>query len=104
MDHKEQYEKARAYLIEYLNIEDPNLINNHQDSPLSDLVDMFADKYNDNLLYGSLMEIAYKKGLPYESFDKFLEGAETLLNEIDEFKELPEDELFKLVDNIKVSQ
>jgi|SaaInlV_135m_DNA_3_1039749.scaffolds.fasta_scaffold40461_1 hypothetical protein len=101
MDYKNEYDNARKIVVEYLEIEDEELIKDHDNLPLKDLMDILVDKYNHVILDSSMMQIAYQSGLKYELLDRFFSESEQLFDSLEEGEELSEESLVELIGTIK---
>lgn len=96
IDYKERYTAARNDLISYLEIEDQQLIDDHEGLPLSELTTIVINKYNEASLLNSLITIAYQQKVPFEKVDDYLQAASLKLNEMEESGNMDNEVIEKL--------
>ena len=104
MDYKKLYEEARAHLVEYVGIEDKFLIDDHENLPLKELVDIVIDKHNMLDLDNALLETAYIEGLPVNKYDAYLDKAEELFQKMNKKGEIGENAFVEIIKEMKKGQ
>lgn len=91
----------KATIVEFLQSTDPEISNELNSMPLSDLIELLIEKVNDTELDYSILSTAYVNGVNPARFEEFHEAVMDAYENISDGEEIPVNTLDTLASRFK---